>query len=147
MTVRYTPLVILMFLPFVCVPGCGRSSQCTVSGKLTFNGQPIQDGSIRFFPVDGTDGHGAVAKIENGQYTITSQSNFRSGKYAVQITALRKTGRMIAPREVMPGDDGSPAEEVIQFIPSKYNSNSELQADLQPGQNSYDLELPSVLER
>lgn len=129
-----------LLLVFAMVLGCG-GSQCTVTGTLSFNGQPIQDGSIRFFPVDGTEGPGAVAKIENGQYGITSESNLLAGKYSVQITAVKKTGRMIRPREVMPGDAGTPTEEEIQLIPAKYNSESELRADLHAGENTYDQEL------
>ena len=141
MPVRHIRLIAVMFWPFVCLLGCSGSSQCTVTGNLSFNGQPVQDGSIRFFPVEGTDGHGAVAKIQNGQYAITSESNLRSGKYVVQITATRKTGRTIKPKEVMPGDSGSPSEEEVQIIPAKYNLKSELRVDLQPGPNSYDQKL------
>ncbi|MCI0331932.1 MAG: hypothetical protein L0228_01745 [Planctomycetes bacterium] len=131
----------MMLLLFVFILGCRGNSQSSVSGKLSFNSQPIQDGSIRFFPVDGTEGHGAVAKIEKGRYDIPLKSGLSSGTYVVRITAVRKTGRMIQPREVMPGDDGKPTEEEIQFIPSKYNSKTQLRVDLKPGSNTFDQDL------
>lgn len=128
-------------LCLLSIVGCSRSSLCTVTGSVSFNGQPVKDGSIRFFPIEGTEGNGAVTTIQNGQFHTNSESKLRSGKYMVQITATRKTGRTIKPKEVMPGDSGSPIEEEVQIIPPKYNTKSELRVELHAGENAYDQKL------
>ena len=51
-----------------CLTGCdnGRSS---VTGKVTYQGQPVETGSISFEPIDGKGGTSGGA-IEQGQFTL-----------------------------------------------------------------------------
>lgn len=109
----------------------------TVAGDISFAGKPIESGSVRFFPVDGTAGAGAIAPISNGKFEIAADHGLIAGNYLVQVTATKKTGRVIRPKEVMPGDDPTPQQEELQIIPAKYNTNSNLKVELQPGDNSY----------
>lgn len=48
--------------------GCG-SSLATVSGTVTFNGQPVERGVINLTPADGK-GAGVGGSIENGAYLL-----------------------------------------------------------------------------
>ena len=54
-----------------CVlPGCG-SAAATVSGEVTYEGQPVGDGYISFTPADGR-GKDAGAPIANGRYIVAN---------------------------------------------------------------------------
>jgi len=67
--------------------GLGR--RFPVSGTVTYNGKPLEKGSISFIP-DDPKGVGASGAIENGSYTMSTGGNSdgaRAGKYKVTITA------------------------------------------------------------
>ena len=67
--------------------GLGR--RFPVSGTVTYNGKPLEKGSISFIP-DDPKGVGASGAIENGSYAMSTGGNSdgaRSGKYKVTITA------------------------------------------------------------
>jgi hypothetical protein len=68
--------------------GCddGRS---TVSGTVTFNGNPLSRGSITLVPVDGK-GQSAGGDVTSGRYVIKSVS---PGEKAVQISAQYVSGK------------------------------------------------------
>lgn len=72
----------LLALAFVA--GCGDKG-ATLSGKVTYNGQPVELGTIAFRP---TDGRGQVfaGDIKDGVYTITGA---QAGQRRVEIRGLR----------------------------------------------------------
>jgi hypothetical protein len=74
-----------MLLALACAVGCGEKAT-TVTGKVTYNGTPIENGTIAFTPSDGM-GQAFAARIENGVYTI---DNATEGKRTVEIHGLRK---------------------------------------------------------
>ncbi len=51
--------------------GCGQSrpDYVLVSGEVTFDGQPIEVGQIRFNPVAGTSGPITISEIRQGRYS------------------------------------------------------------------------------
>ena len=68
--------------------GCG-DGRATVSGRVTFNGEPVERGSITLVPVDGT-GQTAGGDIRNGEYAVKSVV---PGERQVQITAVYVSGK------------------------------------------------------
>jgi len=67
--------------------GLGR--RFPVSGTVTYNGKPLEKGSISFV-ADDPKGVGASGAIENGSYAMSTGGNSdgaRAGKYKVTITA------------------------------------------------------------
>jgi hypothetical protein len=72
------------------VLGCGGDGLGTrypVSGKVTYKGQPVQKGVISFVPED-KEGRGATGQIENGSYSLTTQTpgdGAFPGKYTVTV--------------------------------------------------------------
>jgi len=67
----------------------GLGQRFPVSGKVTYNGNPLEKGSISFVPEDGK-GIGASGAIQNGSYTMSTGGNndgAPAGKYKVTITA------------------------------------------------------------
>jgi hypothetical protein len=135
---RLTWLVLL----FTFSGGCGSESATVgLKGDVTFDGRPIETGSIDFIPIEATAGASAVGTIANGRYEIGTQRGLvPGGTYQVRITGWRKTGKTQRNR-MAPG--GQSVELVENFIPSIYNSESTLKvrvADL-PDRNKVDFAL------
>ena len=87
--------VLCVFL--ICTPflaGCG-DGRLGVSGKVTVNGTPIENGTINFRPAKGTKGNSAGAGITNGEYKVPSDKGLKPGTYIVTIQGFRKTGRKV----------------------------------------------------
>lgn len=130
-TNRFTTFFTL--LATTVILGCGPSGLDTqpVSGKVTFDGQPIAEGRILFRGM-GSDPRAFSAEIKNGQY----QMEALAGKMRVEITASRP----------VPGkfDESNPGEKVPvgeMYIPARYNSQSELTAEVTSGQNELNFDL------
>ena len=113
---------------------------CAVSGTVTYDGQSVENGSLRFDPVDGTVGPAGVAKISQGEYVVGADQGLVPGAYQVTIVATRKTGRQVTTTEQLPGE-AADVPEVVQYIPSRYNVNTELRVELQVGENSHSFHL------
>lgn len=122
--------------------GCGGGSdyegptRFPLSGKVTFDGQPIDGGSIAFLPQGGT-GRPAGGLITNGAYSIPEGQGVPEGAYRVEILWGRPTGNKILDAE----DTGEMIDETAQVIPARYNSNSELTANVAAGTTTFDFDL------
>ena len=126
----------LLLVGIVCQLGCGgEDGPATemVSGTVTLDGAALENGQIRFSPVDGLSSGGAGI-IANGKYSVkTPHANMK-----VEIMSFQEIpGKMIEPN---PGEK-IPATK--QIIPTKFNQNSELTADVKAGQTEFDFELTS----
>jgi len=125
------------------VVGCGGGNPCSVGGQVTFDGQPIEDGNIRLDPIEESLGASGAAKITGGKYSIPQDKGMLAGKHQVRISATRSTGRMVPVAEVLEGEPQEMREEIIQYIPARYNQESELTVELAPGENTKDFDLQS----
>jgi hypothetical protein len=65
--------------------GCGGGGGATVSGSVTYDGQPVGDGTITFLPADGK-GPTVGGPIAGGRYSV---SGVLPGAKVVQITAVK----------------------------------------------------------
>lgn len=119
--------------------GCGsQGAPCWVSGQVIFDGQPIPDGNLRMDPIEGTLGPGGSSAIKDGKYSIPQASGMLAGKYRVRGSATRATGRMIRVETL---DGGArEREEIRQYIPDRYNQNSDVVIELAPGENTYNFD-------
>lgn len=120
----WTGLVFGGLLLFFC--GCG-TGLVTVEGKVTWQDQPVEEGTIVFDPADG-QGPSAGGKIQNGQYQLAGNSAVPPGEKIVRISATRKTGRKI--ESGPPSPPGTWTEEVESYIPPEYNSKSKLRCTI-----------------
>jgi hypothetical protein len=64
----------------------GCSQRVTLSGTVTYDGEPVKDGHISFIPVAG-QGSTVGAPIKDGSYELTAPP---PGKYRVEITGNRE---------------------------------------------------------
>jgi hypothetical protein len=81
----------LLVGPALCFAlGCGGDDlgkRYPVSGKVTYKGQPVAKGVISFVPEE-KEGRGATGEIQNGAYTLTTQTpgdGAFPGKYTVTV--------------------------------------------------------------
>ena len=112
-------LLVIPLLASLSASGCskpGRPGYSTVTGRVTFDGQPLANGFVQFVPI-GSKTPPESGRIANGLYRLES----KAGKVSVHILSTRLTGKM---DPVM----GTAIEEM--FIPERYNSKSELKADV-----------------
>jgi len=74
-------------LALVLCEGCrDEGTRVPVSGTVTQNGQPIQEGRIMFAPAEGTNGPAAGASIQNGRYRIPASEGPGTGDYVISVT-------------------------------------------------------------
>ena len=119
--------------------GCGHGSEIQrviVAGKVSYQGQPIADGSILFVPARGTKGPQAGAQIADGAYRVTAGGGVPVGMHRVEIQAYRAaTGtNRPAPLQDRQGKQ--------QYLPEQYNYKSTLEATIDStGEQTRDFDL------
>ena len=132
--------VVLTLSVFCCVlVGCGKSDRQGIVGTVLIDGGPLEKGSINFFPLPGTESPTAGAAIENGDFQVPDEGGTFTGRFRVEITAKRPTGRKIPDPRTQ-----QLIEEYEQFIPKRYNQESELNIEVSgTGENRFDFSLVS----
>jgi len=146
---------------FACIAllpllGCGEDDgigqRYSVSGKVTYKGEPLKAGNVAFLP-DGEGGSGRAASgvIKAGYYTMTTSTSTTGdgvlpGKYKVSINAnytdmseaVKQNGGMYQGNRF--------AGPRIKVIPEKYTNpaTSGLTFEVKPTSNTYDIDLAEV---
>ena len=129
--------LVLVVLTTVAVNGCGeKSARRTVAGDVTFQGQPIAQGTIQFLQMDPPSPVGG-AMIQAGRYSLSGTHGLLPGTYRVTISAPDSSTKKVA---------GDPMKSVKptnkELIPNRYNSNSELTVVVtSDGPNTFDFTL------
>lgn len=125
--------------------GCGGQElgKVVVTGKVTFEGVPVENGEIRFYPTKETIGPVSGAPIVNGQFEAKAKGGVPLGTHQVQIRGYRAAGAgpdISSSPAAAPGDATGPAE---QYLPAKYNDDSTLTltvgSDANPLAKDFDL--------
>lgn len=136
-------VAISLGLMIALLGGCGGGGdeidRSVVSGLVTFDGVPVKEGIITFIPTDGAAGAPVQLTIQDGNYNSAQDTlddrGVVVGLNEVQILATKKTGKQIKnPMNEM-------EDEVLQYIPAKYNQQSELKQEIKPGKSTINFEL------
>lgn len=129
-------LQFVLLAAIVAVAGCGtadpRSRSFEVTGTVTFDGQPVNDGGITLSSDDPT--------LPDDAGTIVG------GNFKFLASAGKKIVRIRASREVpQPGPANVPRDPVFEeYLPAKFNEKSALTIEVVPGRkNHFDLPLKS----
>jgi hypothetical protein len=117
--------------------GCGEPPVgSVVKGTVTFNGQPLDQGSIEFSPAAGQKTYSGGA-IKDGQYSLPADQGLEPGLYDVRISSTE--GKSPATTE-MPGEVAVPPK---QRIPEEFNAKTTLKVEVKQGaENKFDFTIP-----
>ena len=116
-------------LLFVAAMGCDSGVPLgQVSGKITYDGQPIPYAEIEFQP------------ISRGKSSIGFSD--KDGNYYMQYTLNRK-GALVGKHMVSVALRSHTGPAPIE-IPQKYGAKSEVEFEVQAGTNEYDIEIKSM---
>jgi hypothetical protein len=124
------------------VVGCGpRSDRLSVTGAVTFEGAPLDTGSIVFTSVGGEQLVSSGAMIEDGAYIVPQAKGLLPGTYRVEISSPDAA----APLEMSTGGPDSRGIPIARDrIPEEYNINSDKTVEVTvDGDNSFDFNIAS----
>jgi hypothetical protein len=132
----------LLILILIFAAGCGPTgpTRAEVSGTVTYNGQPVEQGAISFFPAPGVVGPEAGGEIKNGKYFIPRKTGPVVGKNRVELRSFQKSGRRIQDPTAPPG---TLTDEITNIFPPEFSSQSTLTKDIQKGKNEIVFEIKS----
>jgi len=131
-------LLAILAVTLMLSAGCGSDGpeRAIVSGSVTFEGEPLEGGTIRFSPTGQTQTPSTGGYISDGRYEIATKGGVLVGTYIVQIEGFR-TG---AGRSANEGGGlfgvGSKGAASKQFLPVKYNRQSELRVEIIADRNA-----------
>lgn len=123
----------LCLAALAALAGCSDAVKLAdVTGTVNVDGAPVEQGSISFFPVDG-QGPTTGAEIAAGKYV----SKAPLGDCKVEI----RVPKIVGTKKLYDTPD-SPVQNVMQeVLPAKYNQETELRFDAQPGKNEKNWDL------
>lgn len=132
----------LRLLVIVLLTGCdaNRGERNAVAGTVTFDEEPVVEGTITFVPIGETKGPLVGGNIKDGRYEIPAGDGPAAGSYRVEISALRETGKKA------PDISGKlTLDEKESYLPKGVysGSTSTLQAEIVKGANAHDFEMKS----
>lgn len=127
-------------LGLALLSGCGQKNttgRYEVAGVVTFQGKPLDQGTIEFAP-EGGGGAAGGAMIKDGGFTVPETHGLRPGLYQVKIYSSDAATTGAAP--AFPGESRTVAKE---RIPAAYNSKSKLTAKVtEEGPNQFNFDIP-----
>ncbi len=141
----------------VLVAGCfGSGNTGTVTGKVTLDGSPLADAVVTFVPESGEqNAQNAIGRTDQaGNYQLfrRDEPGATIGKYTVRITgtpAAASTQSVSSDdaaylAQVSGASSGSGSTTAFKDpVPAKYNTQTELNAAVEKGANTFDFDLQS----
>src|SRR3954451_3476130 len=101
----YCRVLTIAIFAAIVAPGCSRGpvppKRGQLDGKLTVNGKPVANGTIRFMAL-APGGMNVLATVKDGQYSVPAAEGPTKGKYRVEISVPSATKRKV-PNDDIPG--------------------------------------------
>jgi hypothetical protein len=122
------------------IVGCGDADgRLPIGGNVSWEGRPLEKGSIVFVPTSGHRGPKVGAQIIAGQYQIDRERGPTEGMYRVEVRS--DTGEHPhSPTDARPR--AAPAKSQITISP-EFNSESRLTVAISADQTQFNFELPT----
>lgn len=119
----------------VLAAGCGEAEYGHVIGKVTLDGQPVENAEIRFAPENGRT---AWDRTEaDGSYEL----NYTPGVHGAK-TGLN-TVTITTATEPTVDDNGRTIAGQPELFPSEYSTNPAHQVEVKAGENVFDFDVKS----
>ena len=127
LTVAVTMAASVLLVPLV---GCGDSGPARygVFGTVTFNGKPVEAGSITFLSAN-SKSPVAGSPITDGKYEVPEDAGLLAGDYLVSISYPDPKAPPVS-ADQPPGD--SSVGQSTELLPAKYNRDTTLKATVGP---------------
>lgn len=125
----------------VGLSGCGgEKTMATVSGTVSLDGNPLENGAISFYPISG----GASMAPQSAGAVIDRSGRYRAtilpGRFRVEITSSRPVGQQKRYADI----PDSPMDDILEeVVPPIYNTASTLQHDISLDTKTLDFSLSS----
>lgn len=126
---RLSLLGLVLAAVAVLSAGCDNNRRKGVEGMVTLDGAPLADGYVKLLPQEGTAGPAAGAEIKDGRFSIDVTKGTFTGLFRVEITATR-----LSSRTNIDPDTGEKHSLREQYLPARYNTESQLTAQIKDDQ-------------
>ncbi|MEX0791508.1 MAG: Ig-like domain-containing protein [Pirellulaceae bacterium] len=131
------------------LPGCGGPTDQPelgqVNGTITLDGKPLSGIAVVFQPDNGRPAHGQTDA--EGKYELTYIRQTRGTKIGHNRVEIAPSEGEDDPAEDETDPDSLEVKRPVKSgkpgIPARYNTKSELEVDVKPGENTFDFELSS----
>jgi len=135
--VPYWGAVLLASILLPMFASCsGVSDRFPVEGEVSFDGEPVDVGSIVFMPIAG-GGIKTGGQIVDGRYEISAEKGLPLGKHKVLLYWEKKTGETY-----IDSDSGEVYDKRSEGSPAEYRSeDTPLEIEIVKGQNVHDFNL------
>jgi hypothetical protein len=124
-------LLVCGLAPLASFVGCSRENPLgrkALSGRVTLDGAPLDQGNIEFHPTF-EGGVQSGGQITGGHYSIKAHEGVIPGTYRVAISDFVPTPPL--PPGHMPGDPLPPSPK--PKVPPEWNSKSQHTVEVKPG--------------
>ena len=129
--------LLLLFLAGCGQPDYKGPKRFPLSGNVTYDGEPIDFGSISFLPAGGEQ-RVSGGLIENGKYSVPEAQGANAGKHRVEIRWNKRTGK-----QKRDPDSGEMYDDRKEALPPRFHADSELTAEVSAQQTNFDFDLKS----
>jgi hypothetical protein len=109
-----------------------------LSGRITYDGVPVDAGTISFLPLSDDKQRVSGGVIEDGAYSIPEAKGANEGKYRVEIRWAKRTGKQYYDRELE-----MTVDERKEGLPPRFHKQSELTVEVSAKQTTFDFDLKS----
>lgn len=123
--------------------GCGGpkypgDKRFPLSGSVSFDGQPVDLGSLTLKPAGGEAKSVSGGVIRDGKFEIPEAKGPNAGTYRAEIHWLKLTGKRL-----MDHTTGEMYDERLEALPPKFHKNSELLIEIPATDDVHAFELSS----
>lgn len=150
MQLKATFFTTAMAVVVLNLAGCGSSSDRPelgqVTGTITLDGEPLKGIAVVFFPDNGRPARDTTDS--EGKYELTyirETKGTKVGHNRVEVAPDEEGGEDEGENDEAPAKPAAKSKK--PKIPARYNTKSELEADVKPGVNVFDFKLESQGEK
>ena len=137
---RLVALASAVCLAVLILAGCGQSNplgRLALSGTVQLQGQPLDQGSIEFSPLEGSPKVTSGGPIQEGRFEIVARQGLPPGTYRVRIFSADPSAAGAEPE--FPGEH---TEVRRDRIPPEWNANSDKQITVtEDGPNEFEFDV------